>query len=145
MYVPTRAADRGRRDGCPADAERGDDHQRPLVGVDEPGARRVGGCAHQARQQGGREQTGGPGDGVVDGRADTDVALVGGRQHRRGQRRHHEREADPEHDRGRQDVGEVVGAGIDRGQEREAEPEHDGAAGDQPTRAEPPGQATDER
>ena len=102
------------------------------------------GRAHEPGQQGGREQAGRAGDGVVDGRADTDVALVGRGQHRRRERRHHQREADPEHDRGRKDVGDVVGAGIDRRQQREADAEHGGTAGHEPARTEPTDQPTDD-
>ena len=132
-----RAADRGRRDGRPADAERGDDDQRPLVGVDELG-----------RSTCRRVRPPDPGNRAVASRpavratalltaaptpmsrssvaASTDAV----------RRRHHQREADSEHDRGRKDVGDVVGAGVDRRQQRETEPEHDGTAGDEPSWAE---------
>ena len=82
----------------------------------------VGRRADEPGKQGGRQQAGRAGDGVVDGRADADVALVGWRP------------APPPSSggtmsakptpstiaAGRMSV-DVVGAGVDRGQQREAQ------------------------
>ena len=48
-----------------------------------------------------------PGDGVVDGRGDAGVALVGVGEHGRRQRRHRHREPEAEQEQRRQDVREV--------------------------------------